>query len=105
MTNFNMTIKYYDKSVEINHYPNCLYLLGHTYKNLINDGSASGKTNSLLNLIQHQLPDINKTYLYVKNSFESKYLLLINGRKKVDIKKLKNPNAFINYSQTMSMKI
>ena len=32
---------------------------------------------------------------------ELKYQLLINGRKKVGIKKLKNPKAFIDYSQTI----
>ena len=31
--------------------------------------------------------------------FESKYQLLINGREKVKIKNLKNPKAFIDYSQ------
>ena len=31
---------------------------------------------------------------------ELKYQLLTNGRKKVEIKKLKNPKVFIDYSQT-----
>ena len=31
----------------------------------------------------------------------SKYQLLFNGSKKVGIKKLKNPKAFIDYSQTI----
>ena len=65
---------------------------------LIIGGAASGKTNVLLNLIKHRQPDINKIYLYVKDPFESKYQLLINGREKVGIKTLKNPKAFINYS-------
>ena len=49
----------------------------------------------------HQRPDTDKIYLYVKNLFESKYQLLINGREKVEIKKLKNPKAFISFSQTV----
>ena len=44
---------------------------------------------------------MDKIYLYVKDPFESKYQLLINGREKVRIKTLKNPKAFIDYSQTI----
>ena len=33
--------------------------------------------------------------------FESKYQVLINGREKVGIKKLKYPQAFIDYLQTI----
>ena len=40
-----------------------------------------------------------KIYLYVKDPFEAKYQLLINGREKVGIENLKNPKAFIDYSQ------
>ena len=61
---------------------------------LINGGSGSGGTNVL-----HQLSDVDKIYLYVKNPFESKYQLLINGREKVEIKHEKNPKVFIDYSQ------
>ena len=35
-------------------------------------GYGSAKTNSLLNLIGHQL-DIDKSYLYAKDSYEAKY--------------------------------
>ena len=55
----------------------------------------------MLNLIKHERPDIDKICLYVKNSFESKYQLLINESKKVGIKKLKNPKAFTEYLQTI----
>ena len=61
----------------------------------------TGKTNALLSLIELQQPDIDKTYLYVKDPFESKYKLLIKRREKVGIKKLKYPKAFIDYSQAM----
>ena len=40
-------------------------------------------------------------YLYVKDSFESKYQLFINGREKVGIKKLKNSKTVIDYSQAI----
>ena len=40
-------------------------------------------------------------YLYIKDPFEWKYQLLINRTKKV--KKLKNPRAFITYSQTIDV--
>ena len=53
-----------------------------------------------MNLIKNQQPSIEKNYLYVKDPLESKYQLLINGREKVRIKRLKNPKAFIDYSQT-----
>ena len=37
----------------------------------------------------------------MKYPFESKYQLLLNGREKVGIKKLKNSKACIKYSQTI----
>ena len=39
--------------------------------------------------------------MHVKDPFESKYQLLINGREKVGIKKSKNPKASTDYSQTI----
>ena len=54
-----------------------------------------------MNLIKHQQPDFDKTYLYVTDPLKSKYQLLINGREKVGITKLKNPNAITDYSQTV----
>ena len=57
------------------------------------------KLNVLLNFIKHQRPDFDKIYLYIKNPFESKRQILINGREKVRIIKLKNPKVFIDYSQ------
>ena len=56
----------------------------------------------LLNLRNDQRRYIDKIYLYVKNSFESNYKLLIIGKEKVGIKKLKNLKAFIDYSQTVN---
>ena len=54
-----------------------------------------------MNLIKNKQPDIDKTYLYVKDPFESKYQLLINGRKKIGIENSKNLKVFADYSQTI----
>ena len=54
-----------------------------------------------MNLKKHQQPDIDKIYLYVKEPYESKCQLLINGREKVVIKTLKNSKEFTDYSQTI----
>ena len=91
-------MKNYDQSVEINHNPNWFYIPNHPYRILIILGSRSGKTNVLLNLLKNQRPDINKIYLYVK---QSSHQVLINGREKIGIKKSKDPKAFIDYSQTI----
>ena len=76
-----------DQSIEKNHNPNWLYIPDHPYRILIIGGSGSSKTNALLNLIKNQQWNIVKIYLYVKDTFESKYQLLIKGREKVGIKK------------------
>ena len=60
--------------------------------------SRSGKTKVFLKLIKYQRLDIDKIYIYVKDSFESKYQLLINGR---GIENLKNPKVWIDHSQTI----
>ena len=91
----------YDQSVEINHNPNWSCIPDHPYRILIIAGSGSGKTNVLLNLIKKQRPDIDKIYLFVKDPSELKYELLINERENVEIKKLNNPKAFIDYSQAI----
>ena len=55
----------------------------------------------LLDLINNQRLDVDKICLYFKDPSESNYQLLINGREKVGINRLKNPKAFIDYSQTI----
>ena len=92
-------VKNYDQSVQINCNPNWSYIPNNPYRILIIGGSGSGKTNVLLSLVKHQRPDICKIYLYVKDPFESKYRLRINGKEKVGTEKLKNPKAFIDYSR------
>ena len=66
-------MKNYDQSVKINHNPNCPYIPDYPYGILIIGGSGSEKTNMLLNLVNHQQPDIDNIYLYVKDRFELKY--------------------------------
>ena len=62
--------------------------------------SGSGKTNSLLNLINNQ-PDIDKINLQAKDQYEVKYQFLINKRKSTGLKHFNHPRAFIEYSNDM----
>ena len=48
----------------------------HSYGFLILGGSGSGKTNVLLNVTKNWLPDINNIYLYAKDLFEYKVLIV-----------------------------
>ena len=73
----------------------------HPYRILIIGGSGSGKTNTLLNLINEQ-NDIDKIYLYARDLNEPKYKILIKKRKDAEIKHLNDPNAFIECSNTMN---
>ena len=52
------------------HNPKWPESLDHPYRILIVGGSGSGKTNALLNLINYE-PDIDKIFLYAKDSFEA----------------------------------
>ena len=63
--------------------------------------SGSGKTNTLLHLIDKFHP-IDKIYLYAKDTDEDKYQYLINKREQVRIKNLNNPYVFIEYSNDMN---
>ena len=56
-------------------------------ENLVIGGSRSGKTNTLLNLINEQ-NDIDKIYLYARDLNEPKYKMLIKKRKDTGIKYL-----------------
>ena len=76
------------------------YIPDHPYRILIVEGSGSGKTNALLNLINNQ-PDIDKTYLYPKDPYETKYQYLINKREKVGLDHFNDPKAFMDYLNDM----
>ena len=76
------------------------YIPDHPYRILIIGGSGSGKTNTLLNLINEQ-NDIDKIYLYARDLNEPKYKILIKKRKDAGIKHLNDLNAFIECSNTM----
>ena len=96
MINFD----YYTNENKTQHNPNWPYIPDHPYRILIIGGSGSGKTNALLNLIEKQ-PDIDKIYLYPKNSYEAKYQYLIKIREKVGLEHFNDPKAFIEYSDDM----
>ena len=76
------------------------YIPDHPYRIIIIGGSGSGKTNALINLINEQ-NDIDKIYLYARDLSQPKYEYLIKKREDVGIKHLNNPNAFIEFSNTM----
>ena len=76
------------------------YISDDPYRILIIGGSGSGKTNTLLNLINEQ-NDIDKIYLYARDLNEPKYKILIKKCENAGIKHLNDPNAFIECSNTM----
>ena len=67
---------------------------------LIDGGSGSGKTITLLNLVNHE-PDIDKIILYVKDPYEVRYQFLINKRKSKGSKHFYDTKVFIEYSNNM----
>ena len=71
------------------------------YKKLVIGPSGCGKTSYILNSIQRDNNIIDKIYLYAKYSDEPKYQLLINKREKAGINFNNDPNAFIEYSNSM----
>ena len=77
------------------HNPNWPEIPDLPYRILIVGGSGSGRTNELLNLINHE-PDIDKIYLYAEDTYEAKYKLLIDKRETTGLK------AFIKYSNDIN---
>ena len=69
----------------------------HPYRIFIFGGSASGKTNALLN----DEPDFDKVFLYAKDPYEVEYQLLINKRESTGLEYLNDSKAFIEYSNEM----
>ena len=60
----------------------------------MSEGSGSGKTNTLIDLINHER-EINKIYLYAKDRYETKYQLLINKRESKGLNDFDDSKAFI----------
>ena len=72
------------------------FIPDHPYRTLIIACSGSGKTNTLLNLINQQ-DQIDKIYLLIctKDLSEPKYEFLIKKRGHAGIKHLDNPNPTV----------
>ena len=87
---------------KIEHNKKWPYIPDHPYRIIIIGGSGSGKTNALINLMNEQ-NDIDKIYLYAKDLSKPKYEYLIKKCEDAEIKHLNNPNAFIEYSNTMDI--
>ena len=72
----------------------------HLYWILIIGDCGSGKTNALLNLINHE-PIIDHIYLYAEDRYEAKHQLLINKKESTSLTYLNDSKAFIEYSNDM----
>ena len=83
------------------HNENWPYIPDHPYRILIIGGPGSGKTNTLLNLINEQ-KDTDKIYLYAKDLSGSKYEHLIKNHENAGIKHLNDLKAFTERSNTMN---
>ena len=68
-----------------NHNEKWPHIPDHPYRIIIIDGSGSGKTNALLNLIKEQdyHDVIDKIYLYARDLSEPKYQFLIQKMTKI----------------------
>ena len=72
-----------------------------SYRKLIIGPSGSGKTNYLLNYIQRDNNTTDTIYLFAKDLEEPKHEFLINKRGQAGINFNNDPNAFIEYSNSM----
>ena len=93
MLNFDPTTK-----EDINeHNPNWPEIHDHPYRILIVRGSGSGKTNTLLNIINHE-PDTDEIYQYCKTPYAAKDQRLINKKESTHLKYLNDSKALTEYS-------
>ena len=76
------------------HHKKWPYIPDHPYRILTIGASGSGKTRALVNFIKEQ-NDIDKIYLYAKDSSESKYEFLIKKHKDVGTNHFNDSNPFI----------
>ena len=83
-----------------NHNEKWPYIPDHPYRILIIGGSGSGKTNTLLYLINEQ-KDFDKIYLYAKDLSKPKYEYLTKNRENAGIKHVNDSKVFIECSNTM----
>ena len=83
------------------HHSNWPEISVHRSRILITEDSGSGKSNSLLNLINNEA-DIDKIYLYAKDPYEAKYQLLIKKLGNTGVKYLNDSKAFIEFSNNMN---
>ena len=72
------------------------YIPDHPYRIVI----VGGRTNAALNLINNQ-PDIDKIYLYAKDSYEAKCQYLINKYDKAGLDHYDDSKFFMEYSNDM----
>ena len=76
------------------HNPSWPKISDHPFRVLIIGSSGSGKTNSLINLINQQL-DVHKIYVFAKDSYKVKYQFLINKREFTGLKHFHDSKVFI----------
>ena len=67
---------------------------------MITEGTGSGKTNALFNLISQQ-PDIDRIYLFAKDPNGGKYQLLINKRESTGLQYCEDSKVFTEYSNNI----
>ena len=96
MINFNDAMKENIKE----HNPNWPEIPDYPYRILVVEGSRSGKTNSLFNVISQQA-DIDKIYLYAKDPYEAKYQFLTNKRESKGSKHLNDYQVLIENSNNV----